>query len=138
MACLVFNALPHYASAEIFINDYVIPKGTVIIPSLMNVMLDEDHFPDPHTFNPGRFLSGDGTFQSSEYVIPFSMGKRYCLGQSLAEKEFFLFFVGLMQKFDISPAPYEPLPPYGIHHSIARSTIRSAPSFKLILTERPT
>ena len=36
--------------------------------------------------------------------IPFLIGKRFCLGQTLAEKEFFLFFVGLMQKFDFLPS----------------------------------
>ena len=108
----------------------------MIIPSLMNVLLDRDHFYDPHTFNPSRFLDANGVFHPDDHVVSFSIGKRYCLGQSLAEKEFFLFFVGIMQRFDINPEPNQTLPSYHINDSNSRGTIRSAPSFNLILNER--
>merc|ERR1712226_642173 len=48
LSCLVYNALPHFTNASIQVDKYVIPKDTVIIPSLMNVLLDPDHFRDPH------------------------------------------------------------------------------------------
>jgi cytochrome P450 len=35
-------------------------------------------------------------------VIPFSLGRRQCLGESLAKQELFLIFVTLMQKFEFS------------------------------------
>ena len=136
LSCLVFNALPHFTNASVKVGNYVIPKDTVIVPSLMNVLLDPDHFQDPHKFDPTRFLDAKGKFQPDEQVVAFSIGKRYCLGQSLAEKEFFLFFAGIMQKFDINPEPNQKLPSYHIKDSTARGTIRSAPSFNLILSER--
>ena len=136
ISCLVFNAINHYANADVAVGSYIIPKGTVVIPSLMNVLLDSDHFHDPHKFNPERFLDANGKFEPDDHVISFSVGKRYCLGQSLAEKEFFLFFVGLMQRYDISPEPNQPLPSYHMKDSNARGTIRSAPSFNIILTAR--
>ena len=136
ISCLVFNALNHYANADVEVSGYIIPKGTTIIPSLMNVLLNPDHFRNPHQFNPDRFLDANGKFKPDDHVIAFSIGKRYCLGQSLAEKEFFLFFAGLMQRFDISPEPNKPLPSYHMKDSQARGTIRSAPSFNLILTAR--
>ena len=54
-----------------------------------------------------RPIGEDGPFKQDEHVIPFGVGKRYCLGQTLAEKEYFLFLVGILQKFDISPAPMQ-------------------------------
>ena len=45
-------------------------------------------------------------------MIAFGLGKRYCLGQSLAEKEFFIFFTALMQQFDFKHAPGTTLPSY--------------------------
>ena len=136
ITCLVFNAIPHYTHADIAAGQYIIPKGSVIIPSLMNILLDPEHFHDPHRFNPTRFLDASGEFKPDDHVISFSIGKRYCLGQSLAEKEFFLFFVGIMQRFDINPEPNQKLPSYHIKDSNARGAIRSAPSFNLILTNR--
>ena len=136
ISCLVFNALPHYTHADVSIGNYIIPKGAVIIPSIMHVLLDPEHFPNPHKFDPKRFLNANGEFKPDDHVIAFSVGKRFCLGQSLAEKEFFLFFVGIMQRFDINPEPNQQLPSYHMKDSTARGTIRSAPSFNLILTNR--
>ena len=99
-------------------------------------MTDSKYFSDPHTFNPGRFLDNEGRFKNDEHVIAFSVGKRYCLGQSLAEKEFFLFFTGLLQKFDINQSPEDELPSYHIMESVNTATIRSTPMFNVILTHR--
>ena len=135
MACLLLQP-NHYTNADVSIKDYLIPRGTVVIPCLMSVLLDEEYFPNPHTFKPDRFLNEDGTFRKDEHCIPFGVGKRLCLGQSLAEKEMFLFFTGLMQKFDINPDPNQPLPSYAIRDGIGRGTLRSAPSFNILLTYR--
>ena len=136
MSCTVYNALTHCAGAEFSIQNYVIPKGTIIIPSLMTVLLDPKYFPSPHEFNPNRFLNEEGKFVPNEHLIPFGVGKRYCLGQSLAEKEYFWFFTGLMQKFHISSDPSQTLPSYHMSDSPQTSMIRSAPTFNMILTPR--
>ena len=136
MSSIVILALPHFTLDNISVGSYVIPKGTTVFPSIMSVLTDPEYFEDPHTFNPGRFLDDEGIFQNDEHVIAFSIGKRYCLGQSLAEKEFFLFFTGLMQKFDISHPSGETLPSYHIKDSVNTGTIRSTPMFNLILTNR--
>ena len=44
----------------------------------------------------------DGNFMKDERVIAFGSGKRICLGQSLAEKELFVFLTGLCQQVSIS------------------------------------
>ena len=136
MSSLVIMALPHFSLEKISVGSYVIPKGTTILPSIVSVLTDPKYFQDPHTFNPGRFLDDEGKFRNDEHVIAFSIGKRYCLGQSLAEKEFFLFFTGLMHKFDIHPPSDETLPSYHIKDSVNTGTIRSTPMFNLILSNR--
>ena len=57
-------------------------------------------------------------------------------GEQAAEKEFFLFFTGLMQRFDISVPQGQTLPSYHIEDSTFGGTIRSAPYYKLIMTQR--
>ena len=136
MSNVLYNALAHCANSEFSIKNYVIPKGTIIIPSLMTVLLDPKYFPDPHKFNPNRFLNNEGAFVANEHWIPFGIGKRYCLGQSLAEKEYFWFFTGLLQKFDINPDPNQTLPSYHMSDSPQTSMIRAAPTFNIILTPR--
>ena len=136
MSSIVILALPHFALSDVSIGPYIIPKGTTVLPSLMNVLLDPAYFPNPHQFNPGRFLDTNEKFKHDEHVIAFSVGKRYCLGQSLAEKEFFLFFTGLMQRFDINSPPEQLLPSYHIDDSTSVGTIRAAPKFEVIMTAR--
>ena len=136
ISCVVYNALNHVSNADVIAGDYVIPKGAVIIPSLMNIMLDSKYFENPTEFNPDRFISSNGTFEPDEHVIPFSIGKRYCLGKSLAEKEFFLFFTGLMSKYDINPVPNKSLPSYHMKDYYSATIVRSPPSFDVILSHR--
>ena len=136
LSCVVYNAINHRTNADIKAGEYVIPKGAVVIPSLMNVMLDSSHFDHPHRFNPNRFLNPNGEFQANKHVIPFSIGKRYCLGKSLAEKEFFLFFTGIMSRFNISRAPNESLPSYHMNDYFSATIVRTPPSFHLVLKNR--
>ena len=85
ITCLAHHSVPHYASEDIPIGEYVIPKGSGIFPSLISVMYDPKFFPNPRDFRPDRFIAEDGTFKNDEHVIPFGVGKRYCLGQTFRE-----------------------------------------------------
>jgi cytochrome P450 len=136
MSSIVILALPHFALENVSVGPYIIPKGATVLPSIMNVLMDPEYFSDPHKFDPSRFLDQNNEFQHDEHVIAFSVGKRYCLGQSLAEKEFFLFFTGLMQRFDMNQSPGEILPSYHIEDSQSSGTIRSAPAYNVILSHR--
>ena len=62
------------------------------------IMKDPAHFKEPATFNPHRFLDGEGRFVRSERVVPFGIGKRACMGEPLARNELFLFFANLVQR----------------------------------------
>ena len=136
ITCLAHHSVPHYATSDIAIGDYVIPKGAGIFPSLISVMHNSKHFPDPDTFKPERFLDNDGRYKEDNHVIPFGIGRRYCLGQSLAQKEFFLFLVGILQKFDITPAPMQALPSYHIDDHPPPNLVRTCPNYQIIFTSR--
>ncbi|NXL20440.1 CP2K1 protein, partial [Setophaga kirtlandii] len=82
---------------------YVIPKGTEIIPLLTSALNDELHWKTPDQFNPSHFLDANGNFIRREAFIPFSIGRRACLGEGLARMELFLFFSGLLRRFVFQP-----------------------------------
>jgi len=99
-------------------------------------MNDPKHFKDPHTFNPDRFLNANGEFVSDDRVAPFGIGKRICLGQTLAEKEFYLFFAGLMQQFKVVKDETSPPPSYDFNDTFPKGLLRAVPPFKLKLAHR--
>ncbi|KAM6963025.1 cytochrome P450 2J2-like [Aplochiton taeniatus] len=93
---------PRMAVTDTTLGGYFIPKGTSVIPILTSVLFDETEWETPGIFNPGRFLDVDGKLVKREAFLPFSAGKRACLGEGLARMELFLFFVNLFQKFSLS------------------------------------
>ncbi|XP_030290319.1 cytochrome P450 2J2-like [Sparus aurata] len=90
------------AAKDTTLGGYFIPKGTSVMPNLTSVLFDKNEWEAPDTFNPEHFLDAEGKFVRREAFLPFSAGKRACLGEGLARMELFLFFVSLFQKFHFS------------------------------------
>ena len=76
----------------------MIPANTMINP-IMAEVLKGDHWPEGKEFRPERFLDNKGDVVKDAHFIPFSVGKRQCLGETLAKTELFLFFTALVQQF---------------------------------------
>ncbi|XP_048644354.1 vitamin D 25-hydroxylase isoform X2 [Marmota marmota marmota] len=99
----------HATSEDAVVRGYSIPKGTTVITNLYSVHFDEKYWKEPEVFNPERFLDSSGYFIKKEALIPFSLGRRHCLGEHLARMEMFLFFTALLQRFHLH-FPYEVVP----------------------------
>ncbi|EHB02894.1 Cytochrome P450 2E1 [Heterocephalus glaber] len=98
---LVPSNLPHEATRDTMFQGYLIPKGTVVIPTLDSVLYDDQEFPDPEKFKPEHFLNESGKFKYSDYFKAFSAGKRVCVGEGLARMEVFLLLTAILQHFNL-------------------------------------
>ncbi|XP_041812146.1 cytochrome P450 2K1-like [Chelmon rostratus] len=105
MANIAPLAIPHKTSQDITFQGYFIKKGTTVVPLLTSVLYDESEWETPNTFNPSHFLDKEGKFIRREAFMPFSAGRRVCLGEGLAKMELFLFFTCLLQRFRFTPPP---------------------------------
>ncbi|XP_048062751.1 cytochrome P450 2J2-like [Megalobrama amblycephala] len=99
--------IPRQAAKDTTLAGYFIPKGTFITTTLSSVLHDPNEWKTPDTFNPGHFLDENGQFRKRDAFMPFSAGKRACVGEQLARNVLFLFFTSMLQQFTISKCPGE-------------------------------
>ncbi|KAL6030889.1 hypothetical protein STEG23_032334 [Scotinomys teguina] len=100
--------VPREVSMDTNLHGFHLPKGTMLLTNLTALHRDPKEWATPETFNPEHFLE-NGQFKKRESFLPFSMGKRVCLGEQLARSELFIFFTVLMQKFTFKPPVNEKL-----------------------------
>ncbi|XP_015788852.1 cytochrome P450 2C31-like [Tetranychus urticae] len=94
------------AARDTKIGEYNIPQDTVVIFNLWSIHRDPKLWPEPEKFDPNRFLSEDGSKAiKPPYLVPFSGGKRICLGEGLANVELFLYLVNILQKYRVRCDP---------------------------------
>ena len=105
-------AVPHKALVDTTLNGYNIPKDTTLILNIWAMHHDPKHWRNPSQFDPNRFLDENKNVLnlSTLSYLPFSAGRRVCLGQLLAKVEVFLFVAQLMHQFKIENPPGYPLP----------------------------
>lgn len=122
----------HGNPEETTLNGYRIPKRSWIIGNIYGIHWDKNVWKDPENFRPERFIDENGQLIRSENVVAFSVGRRNCLGESLARIETFQFLMGMMQKYKFGVPEGHPIPPIASQCGV---TINPKP-FKMLLTER--
>ncbi|XP_045746338.1 cytochrome P450 2F5 [Mirounga angustirostris] len=95
--------LPHRVTRDTAFRGFLIPKGTDIITLLNTVHYDPSHYLTPQEFNPEHFLDANQSFKKNLAFMPFSAGRRLCLGESLARMELFLYLTAILQSFSLQP-----------------------------------
>ncbi|XP_070273148.1 LOW QUALITY PROTEIN: cytochrome P450 2W1 [Myotis yumanensis] len=127
--------VPRCTAGTTRLGGYLLPKGTPVVPLLSSVLLDKTQWETPGQFNPGHFLDAEGHFVKREAFLPFSAGRRVCLGESLARTELFLLFTGLLQSFRLQPPPG--LGPAGLRTVPAPAFTMRPPAQVLCAVPRP-
>ncbi|KAB0348505.1 hypothetical protein FD754_013362 [Muntiacus muntjak] len=100
---LIPSNVAHAVVRDTKFRQYVIRKGTTVLPLLSSILYDCKEFPNPEKFDPGHFLDKNGSFRKTKYFVTSSIGKRACIGEGLAQMELFLFLTTILQNFVLKP-----------------------------------
>jgi len=132
-ACIVYTT-PHATTEEVQFHGYTLPAGTSVYANVAWIMNDPEYWDKPEQFNPSRFIDENtGEFRKDERCIPFLVGKRYCLGQQLAQHELFLFLTGLLQSLSFST----PLPdPSMVNIEPVVGFMHTCPDYNVVIQTR--
>ncbi|XP_047738360.1 cytochrome P450 2L1 isoform X3 [Hyalella azteca] len=97
-------SLLHATTEGVTFEGYDIPKGTVVLACAEMCHRDPAYWKHPDKFYPEHFLDDEGKLDGKkEGFLPFSIGRRQCLGESLARMELYLFSTAILQRFTIEP-----------------------------------
>jgi cytochrome P450 len=75
-----------------------ITAGTVVTPSIYLAHHRAESYPDPHRFDPDRFLRGR---ISADRYFPFGGGVRHCLGSQLGQLEVRMLVAALLRRREL-------------------------------------
>ena len=110
--------LTHKAEEDIICGEYIIPKGSNLLPSLWWFLHDPKDYSDPHIFKPERYLEPLNEPDPSD--LAFGYGRRSCAGRFFADASVYITVAQLLAAFQIRkdrdvhgneiPAKLEPVP----------------------------
>ncbi|XP_045133474.1 cytochrome P450 2L1-like isoform X2 [Portunus trituberculatus] len=106
-ACALVNfGLQHMAANNTQLGGYTIPKGAVVSANVTSIHYDSRFWDRPREFRPERWLDENGKFfMPKDGFLPFGVGKRVCVGESMARMEMFILTAMVFQCFTIAPPP---------------------------------
>lgn len=97
--------VPHSTDEEIEYRGYIIPKGTLVIPSVWWFLHDPQVYEKPEVFDPSRYISPRN--EPDPYMYCFGFGRRRCPGAYVADSSVFLGIAQILACFNIANAKDE-------------------------------
>lgn len=116
----VLGGTPHASTETDVYNGWRIPADATILGNNWAINLNEEYYPQPHTFDPVRFLSdaeritmgiekqrfaGSKIHPSKSGHSSFGWGRRICPGADLAVNSLFIALSRLLWTYDILAVP---------------------------------
>lgn len=77
--------VPYMVKKDFPVTDsHTVKKGSMVIPSVWPATHDPEAYPNPDSFEPDRWITGDAEKQTKNWLV-FGTGPHYCLGQTYAQ-----------------------------------------------------
>ena len=113
LACVAPQTMPHRVTRDVTLEGYDVPQDSMVFTNLLLFMNDPHYWGDPDKFRPERFLEtveGETRLVKKDLFVPYGMGRRVCMGESLAKDTLFIFFTNLVKNLKFSNPVHQPKP----------------------------
>ncbi|SPO27511.1 related to Cytochrome P450 [Ustilago trichophora] len=108
----------HKLTSDVEYKGFILPKGSSVVAPHWSISLDPHEYPNPHIFNPERFLSSNKDDQTAQLhgtwfakqrgSVAFGFGRRICPGLHVAMRSLTINLACMAWCFDISHPSGEP------------------------------
>ncbi|KAG1812011.1 cytochrome P450 [Suillus variegatus] len=122
----------HRATKDMIWNNYLIPAGATVIGNHWAIANDPEVFPEPHKFNPQRWIDDTGRVRSDLRFFTFGFGRRVCPGQYVANRSVFITTALMLWAFRLSENPAAKIDTFAFSDT---PNIRAAP-FEICFAKR--
>ncbi|KAF9016760.1 cytochrome P450 [Hymenopellis radicata] len=98
--------IPHLIRTEDVYRGYRIPAGSIVMANAWAMLHNEITYPNPHEFDPDRFMTPDGRLDplAKDPAPLFGFGRRVCPGQYMATSSIWIAIASILAVFHISKA----------------------------------
>jgi len=87
------------------IGDLAIPAGSMVIVHVYGAHHAPKHWPDPESFDTGRFIKGSEKLRAPFTYLPFGGGPRGCIGNNYAMLQMLMILSDLLRNYDFQISP---------------------------------
>ncbi|EYU45168.1 hypothetical protein MIMGU_mgv1a023853mg [Erythranthe guttata] len=95
--------VPHRAIETCKVNNYTIPKNSMVLVNSWGIARDPKYWEDATIFKPERFLDSNIGYRGTHFeYLPFGTGLRMCPGSAVAFKNIQMLVGSLLHYFDWS------------------------------------
>ncbi|KAG0696780.1 cytochrome P450 [Suillus ampliporus] len=129
---VAIGGFAHRAIKDIIWKSYLIPAGATVIGNHWAIANDPEVFPEPHKFNPQRWIDETGRVRDGLRSFAFGFGRRVCPGQYVAQRSVFINTAFILWAFRLSEKPGAKIDPFAFSDT---ATLNPAP-FEICLEKR--
>ncbi|KAK7041453.1 hypothetical protein VNI00_009319 [Paramarasmius palmivorus] len=94
---------PHRCLQDDVYKGMFIPKGTIVIPNLRGMGLDERIYSNPRLFDPSRYLPAPAGKGEPRFEAAWGFGRRVCPGRYFADIALWHAMAGILATLEICP-----------------------------------
>jgi len=97
--------VPHRAMEDDVYQGMLIPKGSLVLPNIRGMSLDENMYSDPTSFDPKRYFPKPvGKGEPNFNKVSFGFGRRICTGQFVADNSLWIAIASILATCKITNA----------------------------------